>query len=114
MLHEKHKITSTNKNHPTISLNDIVLIEAERKPRSTWKIGIVVELSKGKDDNVPGAIVRVSKSNSLITRPICKLYHIESLREGSDEIVTVNDNTIKERPKREAAILGNAKRNFTN
>ena len=33
MLRENHKITSTNKNHPTISLNDVVLIE-ERKPRS--------------------------------------------------------------------------------
>ena len=114
MLRENHKITSTNKNDPTISLNDIVFIEEERKPRSTWKIGIVVELIKGKDDNVQGAIVRVPKSNSLITKPICKLYHIESLREGSDEIVTVNHNTIKERPKREAAILGNIKRKFTN
>ena len=99
MLRENHKITSANKNHPTISLNDIVFIEEERKPRSTWKIGIVVELIKGKDDNVQGTIVRVTKSNSLITKPICKLYHIESLREGSDKIVTVNDNTIKERPK---------------
>ena len=39
MLRENHKITSTNKNHPTLSLNDIVLIE-ERKPRSTWKMDI--------------------------------------------------------------------------
>ena len=77
-------------------------------------MGIVVELIKGKVDNVRGAIVRVPKSNSLITRPICKLYHIESLRECSDERVTVNDNTIKERPKREAAILGNIKWKFTN
>ena len=114
MLRENHKITSANKNHPTISLNDVVLIEEERKPRSTWKMGIVVELIKGKDDNVRGAIVRVPKSNSLITRPICKLYHIESLRECSDEIVTVNDNAIKERPKREAAILGNIKQKFAN
>ena len=114
MLRENHKITSTNKNDPTISLNDIVFIEEERKPRSTWKIGSVVELIKGKDNNVQGAIVRVPKSNSLITKPICKLYHIESLREGSDKIVTVNDKTIKERPKREAAISGNLKQKFTN
>ena len=114
MLRENHKITSANKNHPTISLNDVVLIEEERKPRSTWKMGIVVELIKGKDDNVRGAIVKVPKLNSLITRPICKLYHIESLRECSDEIVTVNDNAIKERPKREAAILGNIKQKFAN
>ena len=82
MLRENHKITSRNKNHATIKLNDIVLIEKERKPRSAW-------IWKP----------RSAKSNSLITRPICKLYHIESLREGSDKIVTVNDNTIKQRPK---------------
>ena len=77
-------------------------------------MGIVVELIKGKVDNVRGAIVRVPKSNSLITRPICNLCHVESLRECSDEIITVNDNTIKKRPKREAAILGYKKRKFTN
>ena len=80
MLRENHIITSTNKNHPTISLNDVVLIEEERKPRSKWKMGIALELIKGKDDNVRGAIVRVPKSNFLIIRPVCKLYHIESLR----------------------------------
>ena len=114
MLRENHKITSTNKNDPPISLNDLVLIEEERKPRSASKTGIVVELIKGKDDNVRGATVRVPKSSSLITRPICKLHHIESLRESSNEIVTVNDNMIKERPKRESAIYGNIKRKFKN
>ena len=72
MLCENHKITSTNKKHPTISLNNVVLIEEERKPRSTWNMGILVELIKGKNDNVRSAIVGVPKSNSLITRPICK------------------------------------------
>ena len=99
-----------------INLNNVVLIE-EKKPRSTWKMGIVVELIKGKDDNVRDTIVIVGvpKANSLRTRPICKFYHIESLRESSDEIViTVNDNTIKERPKREAAILRNKKQKFKN
>ena len=109
MLCENHKFTSTNKNHPTISLNDVVLIEEERKPRFTWKMGIVVELIKGKDDKIRGAIVRVPKSNSLITRPICELYHIESLRECSDEIVTINDNTIKERPKKGCSHFGECK-----
>ena len=27
-------------------------LEEERKPRSTWKMGIVAELIKGNDDNV--------------------------------------------------------------
>ena len=49
---------------------------------------IVGKLIKGKDDNARGAIVRVPKSNSLTTRPICNLYHIESLKELSDKIVT--------------------------
>ena len=43
-------------------------------------MGIAVELINGKDDNVRGPTVRVPKSNSLITRPICKLHNIESLR----------------------------------
>ena len=87
------------------------ITKLHQQTKITLRMGIVI---KGKDDNVRDATVRVSKSNSLITRPICKLYHVESLRECSDEMVTVNDNTIKERLQREAAILGNIKRKFTN
>ena len=87
------------------------ITKLHQQTKITLRMGIVI---KGKDDNIRDATVRVPKSNSLITRPICKLYHVESLRECSDEMVTVNDTTIKERLKSEAAILGNIKRKFTN
>ena len=97
--HESHKITSPNQNLAIISSNDVVLTEQERKPTSTWKIGIIVEFTKGKNEEVPGATARARKSNSLITRRICKLYHIVSMHQYSYNNFE-GDNVMSEKPKR--------------
>ena len=45
-------------------------------------MGILDEPIQGKDEKVRGAIVTVSKTNSLVTRPINKLYPIECMNES--------------------------------
>ena len=52
-------------------LQDIVLIEEDKKPRSAWKIGIIGEPIQGKDDKVGGAIVRIPKY-SFFSNTACK------------------------------------------
>ena len=49
-----------------------------------WRMGVVTELIKGKIDNVGGALVRLS-NNSLLKRPINKLYLIEYVRNNRQE-----------------------------
>lgn len=45
-------------------------------------MGITDELIKGEDEKVHGAIVRIPKTNSLVTRLINKLYPIECKNES--------------------------------
>ena len=35
-------------------------------PRSAWKVGIVEKVIKGTDGNIRGAVVRVTRTKSLI------------------------------------------------
>ena len=84
-LRETHKHYSTNRNQPFIQVNDVVLVHSDKTPRSMWRMGVVTELIKGKmDNNIRGALVRLS-NNSLLKRPVNKLYPIEYVRSNRQE-----------------------------
>ena len=101
-LREHHKINSYKKNRPTIQLNDVVIIGDANRPRSSWRLAKVEKLIESSDKQIRGAIVRVSKTNELVTRPVNKLYLIERF---SGEDIDVNTN----KPVREAAVIGELK-----
>ena len=67
-----------------------------------WRMGVVTELIKGKIDNVGGALVRLS-NNSLLKRPINKLYLIEYVRNNRQEPADTENLT---QLRREAAEIG--------
>jgi len=110
-LREQQKTKHSNKNRAIISINDVVLVEDNLRPRCTWKMGVILETIKGKDNNVRGAKVRITKTNSTIIRPINKLYPIEYTSDSDSSEQLVNS---KERPKRQAAIIGDIRRKFVN
>ena len=66
----------------------MVLIEEDKVPRNQWRMGIVVDLYKGKDDIVRGCKLRtLSKKGqrvSFINRPVTKLYPLEIAFKDSD------------------------------
>ncbi|XP_065217307.1 uncharacterized protein LOC135843368 [Planococcus citri] len=59
-------------------VGDIVLIEGDKKfcPRGEWKVGKVINVNVSSDSNVRSAIVETK--NSKLTRPINKLYPLET------------------------------------
>ena len=60
-------------------------MHSDKMPRSMWRMGVVTELIKGKmDNNIRGALVRLS-NNSLLKRPVNKLYPIEYVRSNRQE-----------------------------
>ena len=71
-----------------------------------WRIGRISQLLSG-DDNMPrGAVVKTS--NSVLTRPIIRLYPIEfreNEKRETENKQKETDNLDKRRPRREAAIL---------
>ena len=109
-LRESHKIFYRNKHQPEPSVNDIVLVYEEHLPRSMWRLGRILELIKGHDDRVRGAIVR-SQNNSDLRRPVNKLYPIETMQ-MNDDGVQKDDMLNENKRHRNARIVGEIKRKF--
>ena len=71
---------------------------------------------QGKDEKIRGAAVRIPKTNSVIKRPINKLYLVEPMRDNSEahdnSSYVTKDIVNTNRPRREPAIIGEIKRKF--
>ena len=98
-------------------MNDVVLIHDENLPKLPRRKGIVVELLKGPHGKMRGAEVR-APNGLILKRPITKLFPIEYLEcqlnedVGENVIENVCNNMV--RTKRNAAIAGEIRRQFTN
>ena len=77
-LREYHKHKHDKHNRPTIAIDDIVIIEEEYVPRSSWKTAKVIQLLEGSDNKVRGAVLMIPNSKNILKRPVNKLYKIES------------------------------------
>ena len=77
-----------------------------------WRVEIVEELLQGKDSQIRGAKVRVPNTNSILKRPVNKLYLLERMKDAvtqvDNEVINITDG----RSRREAAILGEIKQKF--
>ena len=58
------------------SVEDVVMIHEDDKPRGLWRLGRITKLIIGKDGHVRGAVLRVSGDRTL-QRPIQKLFPLE-------------------------------------
>ena len=77
-----------------------------------WRVGIVEELLQGKDSQIRGAKVRVPNTNSILKRPVNKLYLLERMKDAvtqvDNEVINITDG----RSRTEAAILAEIKQKF--
>ena len=64
-----------NNEEPNLSVGDLVLVVDEKRPRGLWPVGIVKEVSVGRDDLVRS--VRVGIKSAELVRPITKLVFLE-------------------------------------
>ena len=73
------KLKATNFDHPPGRS-----YHEEKLPRSAWKIGVVKKLILGilgNDACIRGAIVRILRTKSLISRPAKKLFQVETIHD---------------------------------
>ena len=111
-LQEYQKIKHPNKHYQIVNVKDIVIVQENKIQQSTWKVGLAEEVIKGTDGNVPGAVVRVPRTKCLIKSPVNRLYLIERLQNEPIESDIVNNIKGNSRPKREAAIMVDLKRQY--
>ena len=66
-LWESHRYNKGTDTLEKIKLGEIMLVFDEHQPRSFWKLGKVIRLIKGSDQEIRGAVVRVhSREQELI------------------------------------------------
>ena len=75
-LRERHNLKHKTKEH-VLKQGDVVVIrgDAYDRNRNKWKLGVVDEMIKGKDDVVWAVRLRAGKS--FLERPIQHLYPLE-------------------------------------
>ena len=78
-VHQRH----VQKKDPDIRIGDVVLIGDKKVKRCKWKLGKVIELVKGRDGVVRGAVLETEKERQ--SRPLQKLNTLE-VRKQSIEI----------------------------
>ena len=76
-------------------------------------MGIIEDVIKGSDRHTRGAVVRISKSNSLIKRPVNLLYPIEYKESLNVEQEVFNEQRNQRPGRREAAIIEELKIRLT-
>ena len=63
------------KDVPNLNVGDLVLLLDENSPRGSWPLGLVKEISTGRDGLVRSA--RVKTATTELVRPITKLVILE-------------------------------------
>ena len=130
-LRDTHRSTNTKKTAP-IAVDDVVIIHEDHVPRQRWKIGRVEEILPSADGKIRAVKLQTSSGN-FITRPLYKLYPLESARTSreresnqsayeneSDTVETKEDTDneygrnqiLEEIPRREASVRAELKMKY--
>ena len=72
------------------SINNIVMVFEETRPRNKWMLGRVVELINRHDGKTRGVKIMMGKTKTIISRPVNKVYPLELVAEN-DEIRKENE-----------------------
>ena len=73
-LRETQRTSKVNIYSLKINVNDIVLVFYEKVPRHFWRIVIVTRVLPSRDSEIRGAIVRITKTNTILKRPVKKYF----------------------------------------
>ena len=73
-LRETQRTSKVNIYSLKINVNDIVLVFYEKVPRHFWRIAIVKQVLPSRYSEIRGAIVRITKTNTILKRPVKKPF----------------------------------------
>ena len=104
-LRETQRTSKSNINSQKINVNNIVLVYDEMVPRNLWRIAIVIGVLPNRDSEIRGAIVRMTKTNTIFKRHVNKLFRVTNTYHDTDQ----KDKVKKQKLRREAAVIGELK-----
>ena len=56
----------------------LIIVFYEKVPRHFWRIAIVTRVLPSRDSEIREAIVRIAKTNTILKRPVNKLFAVEN------------------------------------
>ena len=77
-LRETQRTSKLNINCLKINVNDIELVFYEKVPRHFWSIAIITRVLPIKDSEIRGTIGRIVNTNTILKRPVKKLFAVEN------------------------------------
>ena len=78
-LRETQGTSKLNVNSHKVDANDSVLLYDEMVPRHFWIIAIVRGVLRSRDSEIRRAIVRMTKTNTILRRFLNKLFTVKSI-----------------------------------
>ena len=77
-LRERQRTSELNINSQKINVNEIVLVYDEMMPRPIWRITIVTGVLPSRDSEIREAVMRMTKTNTILKRPLNKLITVKN------------------------------------
>ena len=96
-LCETQRTSKLNIGSLKIDVNDIVLVFYEKVPRHFWKISIVTRVLPSRNSEIRGVIVTISKTNTIVKRPVNKLFAVENIYHDTYQTDKVSHKEIDSR-----------------
>ena len=84
-----------------------MLVYDEKVPRHFWRIAIVTGVLPSRDSEIRGAIVRITKTNTILKRSVNKLFPIENSYQDNNQT-----DKAREQLKQEAVVIGELKSKY--
>ena len=63
-----------------------MLVFYEKVPKHFWRIAIVTRVLPSRDSEIRGAIVRITKTNTILKDPVNKLFAVENIYHDTNQI----------------------------
>ena len=76
-------------------------------PRYFWRIAIVTGVLPSRDSEIRGAIVRITKTNTILKRSVNKLFPIENSYQDNNQT-----DKARKQLRQEAAVIGELKSKY--
>ena len=106
-VRETQRTSKLNINFPKINVNDVALVY-EKVFRNFWIIAIVTGTLPSRNSKIRGAIARIAKNNTILKRPLNKLFPNENTYQDNNQ----TDMAKGQKLRREAAVIGELKRKY--
>eukprot|EP00794_Sanderia_malayensis_P001492 gene1492-biopygen1236 len=101
-LRERHNMKSRNQDKQ-IAIGQIVMIHGEEKNRGVWKIGVIEQLTQGRDGIVRAVRLRTGKNK--IERAVQMWYPLELQCDDYKEQIELNPQAETFSRRRRAAVI---------